>query len=137
VPARRDVVRGRARARCEYCRLPEVLSGAVFHLEHIVPVSKGGADSESNMALACPRCNERKGALTSGQDPQSGKTGPLFNPRRQSWKAHFRWSADHRMILGRTPIGRATVEALALNSTARQALRAIWRDRLVDLFPFD
>ncbi len=135
--ARREVVRGRARARCEYCRLPEILSGAVFHIEHIVPTSKAGADSEWNMALSCPRCNERKGALTSGCDPRSGNKVPIFNPRRQSWKAHFHWSPDRRTIIGRTPVGRATVEALGLNSLARQVLRAIWRDRLSDLFPFD
>jgi hypothetical protein len=62
---------------------------------------------------------------------------PIFNPRRQSWEAHFRWSPDCRTIIGRTPVGRATVEALALNSLARQALRSLWRDRLSDLFPFD
>ncbi len=134
---RREIVRARARARCEYCRLPEALSGAVFHVEHIIPRSKGGADSESNRALACPRCNERKGALRDYRDPRSRKIVPLFHPRRHSWTAHFRRSSDHRMILGLTPTGRATVEALGLNSLSRQALRVIWHDRLSDLLPFD
>jgi hypothetical protein len=39
----------------------------------------------------------------------------LFNPRRQLWKQHFSWSEDFLQIIGRTPTGRATVEALHLN----------------------
>ncbi len=130
------MIRGRAGARCEYCRLPEVLSGAVFHIDHIVPLSKGGPDSESNWALACPRCNERKGAGVKGRDPKTGKLVALFRPRRDRWGRIFRWSDDRLRIEGRTAVGRATVAALDLNSMARQQLRLIWRERLADLFPF-
>lgn len=133
---RRDVVRGRARGRCEYCRLPEVLSGAVFHIDHIVPTSRGGRDTDFNCALACPRCNERKSAQLNVRDPKSGKEVALFHPRRSGWEKHFRWSPDRLRIEGRTSIGRATVAALDLNSLARQQLRLIWRERLSDLFPF-
>ena len=134
---RRDVVRGRAKARCEYCRVPEVLSGAVFHIEHILPTSRGGPDVENNCALACPRCNERKGAQLKVHDPKTGKRVVLFHPRRHRWERHFRWSADRLRIEGRTSVGRATVAALDLNSLPRQQLRLIWRERLSDLFPFD
>ena len=133
---RRDVIRGRARARCEYCHLPEVLSGAIFHIEHIVPSSRRGPDTESNCALSCPRCNERKGARVEARDPRSGKTAAFFHPRRHAWEKHFRWSSDRLRIEGRTALGRATVAALDLNGLARQQLRQIWRDRLADLFPF-
>ena len=134
---RRDVIRGRARARCEYCHLPEALSGGIFHIEHVIPKSQGGPDSEANCALACPRCNERKGARIDARDPKSGTVTALFHPRRNVWDKHFRWSSDHLRIEGRTAIGRATVSALDFNSLTRQQLRLIWRDRLADLFPFD
>jgi hypothetical protein len=136
VKPRRDLISARAGARCEYCRLPEALSGAIFHIEHVVPKSKGGTDGESNWALACPRCNERKGALIRARDPESGKEVELFHPRRHLWAKHFRWSRDCLRIEGRTAVGRATVSSLDLNALARQHLRLIWRDRLADLFPF-
>ncbi len=40
---------------------------------------------------------------------------PLFNPRQHSWSEHFIWSADGLLIIGLTPIGRATVATLVLN----------------------
>lgn len=33
-----------------------------FHLDHIVPVSKGGRNSRCNIAVSCPTCNLQKGA---------------------------------------------------------------------------
>lgn len=45
---------------CTYC-------GAAippYHLEHKLPVSRGGTNAESNLHLTCPRCNLRKSDLT-------------------------------------------------------------------------
>ena len=134
---RREFVRARADGACEYCRLPEVLSGASFHIEHIVPSSRGGVDEESNLALSCPRCNMHKGDRIHADDPRTGRRARLFNPRKDPWSVHFRWSRDRRKIVGRTAVGRATVRALDFNSKMRQRLRAIWRDRLRDMFPFE
>lgn len=36
----------------------------VATIDHIVPVSRGGADHISNMQLACFECNEKKGNMT-------------------------------------------------------------------------
>lgn len=44
--------------RCAYC-------GALAeHLDHVVPLSKGGTDTEDNMVPACAGCNLSKGAKT-------------------------------------------------------------------------
>jgi len=55
----------------------------------------------------------------------------LFNPRRHDWAYHFEW--DGPRVVGRTPIGRVTVELLDMNEPVRVALR----DLLIreDLFP--
>jgi hypothetical protein len=33
-----------------------------FHVDHIIPRARGGADVEENLQLLCPQCNSRKGA---------------------------------------------------------------------------
>ncbi|QPB09571.1 hypothetical protein CPT_Sycamore_031 [Streptomyces phage Sycamore] len=44
--------------KCAYCNAP------AEHLDHVVPLSRGGADKESNMVPACAPCNLSKGAKT-------------------------------------------------------------------------
>jgi len=44
------------------CRWCGIALPADFHLDHVVPVSKGGPHSRNNVALACPPCNLRKRA---------------------------------------------------------------------------
>jgi hypothetical protein len=51
----------------------------------------------------------------------------LFNPRMDRWETHFRWSEDWRKVIGRTPMGRATVAALAMNAAVLQKARPYWR----------
>ena len=38
-----------------------VLLGLLFHVDHVVPLARGGADHLSNMQLLCPTCNRSKG----------------------------------------------------------------------------
>ena len=88
---------------------------ARLEVERIIPLAKGGSDDESNLWLACPICNRHKSDKTAALDPATGKTWPLFNPRTQVWSEHFRWSEDSLRIVGLTPVGRVTVEALHLS----------------------
>jgi 5-methylcytosine-specific restriction endonuclease McrA len=47
---------------CAYCREPVTLDNS--SLDHKIPKSRGGANTLSNLVLACRRCNRWKGALT-------------------------------------------------------------------------
>lgn len=107
-------VREAARHRCGYCLSPQHLVMARLEVEHIVPLAKGGTDYEENLWLACPICNGHKSDKVEAADPISGVVVPLFNPRTQSWWEHFAWTSDGLQIIGRTPVGRATVIALRL-----------------------
>lgn len=127
VPASlRERVAAQAQYRCGYCQTQEVVSGIPLTLEHIWPKAKGGADIEENLWLACRLCNEAKGTLTESVDPHTGTSMPLYNPRAQVWSEHFKWDAEGTVIVGLTPTGRATVEALALNAELRIRARALW-----------
>jgi len=52
--------------RCYLCgeavELGDEASPRYATLDHVIPLSKGGADNISNLALACRKCNQDKGA---------------------------------------------------------------------------
>ena len=124
----RQFVRDRAGDRCEYCLLPQKYAVVVrFHIEHLRARQHGGNDAPANLALACPHCNRFKGPNLTSFDPETDALVPLFNPRTQSWHEHF--ALDDVMIVGLTPIGRATVRLLHMNSEDRLKVRAVLKER--------
>jgi hypothetical protein len=119
----KERVRRRAGYRCEYCQLLQSDSPlALLHIEHILPRKHGGTDDLENLALACIDCNLRKGPNLTGIDPETGKIVQLFHPRRQSWSRHFEWRGIY--VIGRTAVGRTTVQVLNMNSDDQLALRS-------------
>jgi hypothetical protein len=67
VPARKPIgkrlrfaIFARDQFTCRYCgaQPPEV----VLHVDHVLPVSKGGTNEESNLVTACQACNLGKSA---------------------------------------------------------------------------
>jgi hypothetical protein len=108
-------VREAAGNRCGYCQSRQEYVHATMEIDHIIPVVEGGTDEEENLWLACPICNGHKYDRSSGIDPATGNTVPLFNPRTQKWADHFKWIDDGLLVIGMTPIGRATVVVLLLN----------------------
>lgn len=121
---RRAVV-SRARGCCEYCASQASFATQSFSIEHVIPLDKGGPTTLDNLALACQGCNNHKHVKTEGFDPVGKVYVPLFNPRHQRWCDHFAWEQGCTRIVGLTPTGRATVEALQLNRQSLINLRGI------------
>ncbi|HED04728.1 MAG TPA: HNH endonuclease [Candidatus Fraserbacteria bacterium] len=122
---RRRIVQ-RGGYRCSYRLTPQGLSGARLELDHIIPRTAGGQTIEENLCLACVSCNRCKGTQTHARDPETGRRVRLFNPREQPWKRHFTWGTNGREIIGITPCGRATVQALRLNHAEIILARRRW-----------
>jgi hypothetical protein len=122
----RELVRARAQRCCEYCQTSERVTGLRCQVDHIIPVSQGGATAEENLCLACSACNGHKQARSAGVDPQTGETVALYNPRRQEWRQHFAWSDDGTEIMGMTSTGRVTVVALEMNDLLMMTARSLW-----------
>ena len=125
-PALREAVQERARGLCEYCHSQASLTGHEFTVDHILPESRGGGDEPGNLCCCCSECNSHKQARTELVDPRTGRVAPFFNPRSDRWDEHFRWSPTSTRIIGRTPIGRATVDALRLNRRVLVQARRVW-----------
>ena len=116
-------VRHRAGHACEYCLLPEAYHPGIFEVEHVIPRKHGGPTTLSNLAYSCLHDNRHKGSDLAGIDRATSRTKlvRLFNPRRHKWDRHFRWDGPY--LVGRTAIGRVTVQVLAMNDPVRIALR--------------
>ena len=128
--AARHLVRQRAHNRCEYCLLSQEYSDLTHHIEHILARQHGGSDDTGSLALACHRCNLRKGTNLTGFDPANKEIVPLFHPRRDRWDEHFVQRGPR--IEGLTIVGQTTVWVLGMNDARRVDLRAeiLARDEL-------
>ncbi|NER07977.1 MAG: HNH endonuclease, partial [Okeania sp. SIO3C4] len=121
----KDILANVAGGRCEYCKSLAKYATESFCIDHILPKSKGGNDELTNLAYSCMGCNSRKYNKTEALDPVTGEKAPLFNPRNDNWNENFVWSADSLKILGISPMGRATIEALKLNRKSLMNLRKL------------
>ncbi len=109
----------------------QALQGATFHVEHILPQSRGGETVLGNLALACPSWNLYKSDRIDACDPTTSAVVPVFHPRDQSWEQHF--EVDGQTIVGKSAIGRATTELLRFNHERRLEIRKA--EALFGLFP--
>jgi 5-methylcytosine-specific restriction endonuclease McrA len=92
--------------RCIYCGVQpgEVMNGHILGksdmtVDHIIPKSKGGKDTWTNTACACPRCNHRKGdklAHEAGMklrwEPRRPRTNYVvleFGNENETWKRYI------------------------------------------------
>ena len=113
----------RSAGYCEYCQIPQRFFTELFQIEHIVARQHRGMTIESNLAIACSRCNLHKGPNLAGIDPLNEELVRLFNPRIDVWTEHFQQVLSGE-IVGKSAIGRTTVYVLDMNDSRRVELRA-------------
>jgi len=116
----------RAGFRCEYCLIPDSLTFAPHEIDHIIALKHGGDSTLDNLAYACAICNKRKGSDVASFDRISDRVVPLYHPRRDRWRDHFRM--EQSRITPITDRGRVTVELLRLNHYTRLAERELLRE---------
>ena len=119
--ATEQAVRSRARGLCEYCHALQTFYPERFQIDHIIARQHRGETAMENLALCCLECNLRKGPNIASIDPQSLARVDLFHPRRDIWNEHFLWRLG--LLVGVTPVGRATVALLDINRPPRLAVR--------------
>jgi len=53
--------------QCQYCKCDLVN----YHIDHVIPLARGGSNKPDNLVLACPTCNRKKGAKMLSELPAS------------------------------------------------------------------
>jgi len=119
----RSEVAARAGRRCEYCLIHEDDSFTPHQVDHIISRKHGGDSSLENLAFACIRCNAWKGSDIASMDSTKGKITPLFHPRKDRWRDHFRLAAGQ--IVPLTDSGVVTERLLRLNLLGRITERRV------------
>lgn len=127
-PALRRLVAEHFHHRCGYCQTNQLIVGAAFTVDHILPEALGGPTVFENLSLACWPCNLRKGKRIAAFDAVTQARVRLFHPMLEHWHEHFRWENDGLIIVGLTPSGRATVTSLKMNDRERVNGRRLWID---------
>jgi 5-methylcytosine-specific restriction protein A len=75
-PLPKNWERTRARILGRDAGMCYVCGGLASEIDHIVPVSLGGSDDESNLAAICSRCHRHKTAVESNTRKKSGRRWP-------------------------------------------------------------
>lgn len=60
----------RQRTKCYYCGC--LLMGN-YHIDHVIPISRGGRNAIDNIVLACPSCNREKNARLPHEWAKGGR----------------------------------------------------------------
>lgn len=58
------------KGRCYYCKCKV---GKTYHVDHVVPLSRGGSNGPENIVIACPTCNQQKSAKMPHEWPQGNR----------------------------------------------------------------
>lgn len=111
---------------CAYCQTSEDNCGQRMQVDHIYPESAGGPTVPHNLCAICVSCNSYKRALLNALDPITGHKVTLFHPLQQRWSEHFSWDESKAQVIGLTPCGRATVDALQMNNPIIVRARKRW-----------
>jgi len=56
--------------RCYWC---DVLVGDIYHVDHVIPLSRGGSDGRENIVISCPFCNVSRGDKLPSEWGKGGK----------------------------------------------------------------
>ena len=56
--------------KCYYCGAKV---GSSYHVDHVVPLSRGGSNDISNLVIACPTCNQKKRARLPHEFSEGGR----------------------------------------------------------------
>jgi hypothetical protein len=90
-----------------------------FHSTSTTLLPKSTVETPPQPTLRGPASHATcaKDRISPGIDPESGVLTRLYHPRTNQWTDHFEWHG--LTLLGKTAVGRTTVEVLAINDATK------------------
>lgn len=86
---------------CAYCG--EIFRTAELTRDHLMPTSKGGKDSWTNVVTACKSCNTLKGDLLPGHKIPGGVLGPQLTGKMDPlYVPYIPCRAEHMILKNRS-----------------------------------
>lgn len=58
------------KGKCYYCK---ATVGDTYHVDHVIPLSRGGSNGPENIVIACQVCNQSKGGKLPHEWPEGGR----------------------------------------------------------------
>jgi len=117
-----DEVRGRYGGCCGYCGVSEEDAGGEFTVDHFIPISDGGDDSDDNLVYCCFRCNLYKSSF-SPTDADRAAGHVVLHPLRDDATEHLRLNESTGLLEALTETGHFHITLLHLNRPALVAHR--------------
>ncbi len=107
-------IRERYRFRCGYCGVTETDLGGELTVDHFVPLSVDGDNSDDNLVYCCPRCNwhkQKRPHLNIGIPPMIRVLHPLLDDT----SVHFQEDVENGRLVPLTETGASHIAILRLN----------------------
>jgi 5-methylcytosine-specific restriction endonuclease McrA len=112
---------------CAYCGA----AGLPLRIEHVAPKAPGGSNRISNLAIACDRCTDAKGAHSAAEfgypDVQAQARRSLKDAAAVNAS---RWALFHRLQASGLPVEVGTGGRTKWNRTRRGLPKAQWIDAI-------
>jgi 5-methylcytosine-specific restriction endonuclease McrA len=111
--------------RCAYCHQ----EATRWEVDHVIPRSRGGSNRVSNLALACPACNQEKGDQTAAEYGHPDVDAEAKIPLKDAAAVNsIRWALFERLKTSGLPIETGTGGRTKWNRTRRELPKTHWID---------
>lgn len=63
----------RQKGKCYYCKIKLGSGKKAYHVDHVIPLARGGSNGPENLVIACPTCNLKKQDKLLHEWPEGGR----------------------------------------------------------------
>jgi 5-methylcytosine-specific restriction endonuclease McrA len=111
--------------KCAYCGKMDI----PLQIEHLIPKSRGGSNRISNLALACEKCNQKKGTRTATEFGFPDLTDKAKSPLKDAAAVNAsRWALYRLLQNEKLPVSVGTGARTKYNRTQQNYPKAHWVD---------
>ncbi|KAF0248286.1 MAG: hypothetical protein FD167_2310, partial [bacterium] len=121
----REYLSEKFQRKCAYCRKKDI----PLQIEHIVPRSRGGSNSVTNLTIACEKCNQKKASKTASEFGYPQVQAQASLPLKDAAAVNTtRWALYNRLKATGLPVETGSGGLTKFNRTLQGLPKAHWID---------